>query len=147
MIQCMSIPTVKVQTVKQNKTYYLVYIEIYKLIQGRLLEIYKQLIQRRLLEIYKQLIQGRLLDIFSNIYCRECSDDFSKTIHDVWQTICSWQQTMDTKKYFSPVTTWMICLYKSYYGLFIGWMETHDFCCMFKHVYLLAFLNTLFAYK
>ena len=84
MIQCMSIPTVKVQTVKQNKTYYLVYIEIYKqLIQGRLLEIYKQLIQRRLLEIYKQLIQGRLFDIFSNIYCRECSDDFSKTIHDV----------------------------------------------------------------
>jgi len=60
MIQCMSIPTVKVQTVKQNKTYYLVYIEI-----------------------YKQLIQCRLLEIFSNISFRECSDDFSKTIHDV----------------------------------------------------------------
>lgn len=78
MIQCMSIPTVKVQTVKQNKTYYLVYIEI-----------------------YKQLIQCRLLEIFSNIYCRECSDDFTKTIHDVWQTICSWQQTVDTRGLFT----------------------------------------------
>jgi hypothetical protein len=78
MIQCMSIPTVKVQTVKQNQTYYLVYIEI-----------------------YKQLIQCRLLEIFSNIYCRECSDDFTKTIHDVWQMICSWQQTVDTKDFYN----------------------------------------------